>query len=121
MSEQKLKPSWNGLLSTSFAMLLLLAVFMGYQISRMFMAGEESGSGFSNTNNLIFIALFVGVLGSLSGLKINPKYFSLWGVLMCLLLIAHILAATGLFSLESLFAAVAVVFLVLGNLKLRKR
>ena len=102
-------------------MLLVLAAFMGYQVTRMFTLGSDGGGGLSNSNNLIFIALFVGVLASLSGLKINPRYFSLLGVLMCLLLIAHILAVTGLFSLESLFAAIVVIFLVLGNIKLRKR
>ncbi|MGC1510722.1 hypothetical protein [Ketobacter sp.] len=118
MSNQKIKPNWNGLLSTSFVLLIILAGFMGYQIARM---GGAAGEPWGSTHNLSFIALFVGVLVALAGLKWNPKYFSLLGVLMCLVLIAQILAFTGLFTLESLFASVAILFLVLGNLKLRKK
>lgn len=88
---------------------------MGFQISRM-VAG--AGVEITSPEGLVFIAFFIGALASVIGLKMNPKFFSFLGILNCFGVVVYILLASGLFSIESLFASIALIFLVLGNRKL---
>ncbi len=115
MSELKFKQNWNGLLSTALVFLLALVVFMGYQISRMV---SGIGAELTSPQGLVFVVFFIGAIASLVGLKRNPKFFSFLGVLNCFGIVVYILLASGLFSVESLIASIALVFLFLGNRKL---
>jgi len=115
MSELKFKQDWNGLLSAALVFLAALVLSMAYQISRMVMA---EANDIMSPQGLVFVVFFIGVLASLIGLKKNPKFFSFLAMLNCVGIVIYILLASGLFSIESLIASVALVFLVLGNRRL---
>ena len=114
MSELKFKQSWNGMLSVALALMVVLMLSMAWQISRMVLGDVE----LSSPHSLVFIIFFMGVSISLVGLKMNPRFFSFLGILSCFGVVVHILLVVGLFSVESLIASVALIFLVLGNRKL---
>ncbi|AUM12459.1 hypothetical protein [Ketobacter alkanivorans] len=115
MGELRFKSHWNGMLTTSMVMLAALVLLMGFQISRM---ATGAGADITAPASLVFIGLFVGALASLVGLKANPKGFALLGVLICAGIVLHLLISSGLFAVESLVASIALVFLLLGMVRL---
>ena len=102
------------MLTVALVLLTALVLSMAVQISRMVAVSAE----LTSPQGLVFIAFFVGVLASLIGLKMNPRFFSFLGILNCFGVVVYILLASGLFSVESLIASIALIFLVLGNRKL---
>lgn len=105
---------WNGFLTTSRVLQLLVLLYMLPVIVQFFGGTHHAWKSLADPRGWVFISIFAGMLGSLALLKKNTMLFSILGIVTSVALVLFFLRVANLFTVESLFGVLISVFLIVG-------